>query len=88
MALSQKITSNLWFDSEAEDAARLFYVSVFKNASIGRITRYGEEGFEFNGAQPGTVMTIEFVLEGQKLAKLVLRADKQGHYLSKFTTPE
>jgi predicted 3-demethylubiquinone-9 3-methyltransferase (glyoxalase superfamily) len=87
MALSKKITSNLWFDSEAEDAAR-FYVSVFKNASIGRITRYGEEGFEFNGKQPGTVMTIEFELEGQKLAKLALRADKQGHYLSKFTTPE
>ncbi|WAC13952.1 VOC family protein [Dyadobacter pollutisoli] len=69
MALTQKITSNLWFDSETEDAAR-FYVSVFKNGSIGRITRYGEEGFEFHGKQPGTVMTIEFELEGQKFVGL------------------
>ena len=42
MAL-QKITPCLWFDSEAEDAAR-FYISVFENARIGRISRYGVEG--------------------------------------------
>ncbi|MEO6406808.1 MAG: VOC family protein [Ferruginibacter sp.] len=69
MATMQKITSNLWFDKEAEDAAK-FYTSIFKNSSIGRIARYGKEGFEIHGGKDGTVMTIEFSLEGQNFVAL------------------
>ncbi|MDE2133361.1 MAG: VOC family protein [Alphaproteobacteria bacterium] len=64
-----KITTCLWFDSEAEEAAR-FYVSIFKNASVGRIGRYGTEGREFHGKEPGSVMTVEFELEGHKYLAL------------------
>lgn len=67
MALKpQKIVPCLWFDKEAEAAANL-YVSVFKDARILSTTRYGEEGF---GRQGGTVMTVEFELEGQKFLGL------------------
>jgi predicted 3-demethylubiquinone-9 3-methyltransferase (glyoxalase superfamily) len=54
----KKINPFLWFDSEAEEAAR-FYVGIFKNSKIGRITRYGE-----GGPRPkGSVMTVEFTLD-------------------------
>lgn len=67
MALKpQKIVPCLWFDKEAEAAANL-YVSVFRNARILGTTRYGQEGF---GLQAGTVMTVEFELEGQKFLGL------------------
>lgn len=56
----QKITPCLWFDSQAEEAAK-FYVSIFKNSKIDRITRYGEVG----PGPKGSVMTVEFQLEGQ-----------------------
>ena len=65
----QKIMSCLWFDGQAEEAAR-FYVSIFKNASLGRISRYGTEGREVHGKQAGSVMTVEFELEGQKYLAL------------------
>lgn len=65
----QKITTNLWFDSKAEEAAR-FYTSIFENSSIGRITRYGTEGYEIHGIPEGTVMTVEFQLEGQTFVAL------------------
>lgn len=55
MAIIQKITPNLWFDSEAEEAAK-FYVSIFKNSRIGQIARFGKEGFEFHGKPEGSVM--------------------------------
>ncbi|MBY0099703.1 VOC family protein [Mesobacillus maritimus] len=55
----QKITTNLWFDHEAEEAAK-FYTSIFNNSKINRITRYGNE----------KVMTVEFELEGQKFVGL------------------
>jgi len=64
MATMQKITSNLWFDSEAEEAAN-YYVSIFKNAKIGKISRYGKEGFEIHQRPAGSVLTVEFTLEGQ-----------------------
>ena len=64
MATMQKITSNLWFDSQAEEAAN-YYVSIFKNSRIGRTTYFGKEGFEIHGRPAGSVMTIEFILEGQ-----------------------
>ena len=68
MALS-KITPCLWFDSEAEEAAR-FYVAIFENARIGRISRYGEEDFEFHGRPEGSVMTVEFEIAGQAFTAL------------------
>lgn len=48
MAIVQKITPCLWFDNQAEDAAK-FYVSIFKNSGIETVTRYGKEGFEKHG---------------------------------------
>ena len=47
MAKMQKITSNLWFDNNAEDAAK-YYTSIFNNSKILRISRYGKEGFEIH----------------------------------------
>lgn len=69
MATMQKITSNLWFDTQAEEAAK-FYVSIFKNSSIGRISRFGKEGFDIHKMPEGTVMTVEFTIEGQKFVGL------------------
>ena len=66
---AKKITPCLWFDTHAEEAAT-FYASVFKNSKIGKISRYGKEGFEVHGKKAGTVMTVEFELEGQKFLAL------------------
>lgn len=65
----QKISTNLWFDNQAEEAAR-FYTSIFKNSNIGRITRYGKERHESLGISEGTVMTVQFNLEGQEFIAL------------------
>ena len=65
----QKITPFLWFDHQAEDAAR-FYTSVFKNSKIGRIFRYGEKAAEKTGRPVGSVLTVEFEIEGQKFVAL------------------
>ncbi|MGE7767309.1 VOC family protein [Peribacillus sp. NPDC096540] len=65
----RKITTNLWFDTQAEEAAK-FYVSIFKNSEIGRITHYGKERHEIQGISEGTVMTVEFQLEGQEFIAL------------------
>lgn len=69
MAPPRKITPCLWFDGQAEDAAR-FYVSVFGNARIGRISRFGKEGLEVHGRPDGSVMTVEFEIEGQPFVAL------------------
>lgn len=69
MANLQRITPNLWFDSQAEEAAK-HYVSIFKNATIGRISRYGKEGFEIHQRPAGSVMTVEFTLEDQHFVAL------------------
>jgi predicted 3-demethylubiquinone-9 3-methyltransferase (glyoxalase superfamily) len=61
----QKITPFLWFDGKAEEAAK-FYLSVFKNSRLGRVTRYGDAG---PGAK-GSVMTVSFELEGQQFIAL------------------
>jgi len=55
-----RITPFLWFDRQAEEAAD-FYVSVFPNSRIKAVTRYGEAG----PGPAGTVMTVEFELDGQ-----------------------
>jgi predicted 3-demethylubiquinone-9 3-methyltransferase (glyoxalase superfamily) len=69
MRMSARLTPCLWFDSEAEEAAN-FYVSVFKNSKIGKVSRYGKEGYEVHGRKAGTVMTVEFEIEGQKFLAL------------------
>jgi predicted 3-demethylubiquinone-9 3-methyltransferase (glyoxalase superfamily) len=69
MATIQKITTNLWFNDQAEDAAR-FYTSVFKNSRIGKTTRYGKEGYEIHKMPEGSVMTIEFWLNDQAFVGL------------------
>lgn len=68
-ANEQKITPCLWFDTEAEEAAKA-YVSIFENSRIGRISRYGKEGHEVHGKPAGSVMTVEFEIEGQKFVAL------------------
>ncbi len=65
----QKITPCLWFDDKAEEAAN-FYTSVFKNSKIGKISRYGKEGYEIHGKPEGTVLTVEFELNGQTFTAL------------------
>ena len=69
MAKSPKIAPCLWFDSEAEEAAR-FYTEIFRKSKITAITRYGSAGFEVHHRPAGSVMTVEFELEGQKYTAL------------------
>lgn len=69
MDMIQKITPFLWFDGQAEEAAR-FYVSIFKNSKILNVARYTEAGKQAHGRPPGSVMTVEFQLEGQRFITL------------------
>jgi predicted 3-demethylubiquinone-9 3-methyltransferase (glyoxalase superfamily) len=66
---AQKISPCLWFDTQAEEAAR-FYVSIFKNSRIGKISHYGKAGHEVHGRPAGSVMAVEFDIEGQTFAAL------------------
>jgi predicted 3-demethylubiquinone-9 3-methyltransferase (glyoxalase superfamily) len=75
---TQKITPFLWFDDQAEEAAK-FYVSLFKNSRITSVTRYGAEGKEITGKPKGSVMTVAFRLAGQEFTAL------NGGPLFKFT---
>jgi predicted 3-demethylubiquinone-9 3-methyltransferase (glyoxalase superfamily) len=59
--MKQKITPNLWFDTEAEEAAN-FYISVFKNSRVVDVTHYTENA----PREAGMVMTVEFELDGQR----------------------
>ena len=65
----QKITTFLWFDDKAEEAAK-FYTSLFKNSRIGGVARYDDEGSKAAGRPKGTVMTVNFTLDGQEFAAL------------------
>ncbi len=65
----QKITPFLWFDDQAEEAVK-FYTSVFKHSKIHKITRYDEEAAEATGKPKGSVMTVEFELEGEEFVAL------------------
>lgn len=65
----QKITPFLWFNNQAEEAAR-FYTSIFKKSRIGGDSRYNKEGAKVSGRKAGSVMTVEFELEGQKFIAL------------------
>jgi predicted 3-demethylubiquinone-9 3-methyltransferase (glyoxalase superfamily) len=66
---ASKINPCLWFDTEAEEAAR-FYCSIFKNSKVGTISRYGNEGKEIHGKEAGSVMVVEFELDGERFAAL------------------
>ena len=69
MSSVQRIAPCLWFDRQAEDAAK-HYVSVFRNARIVNVTRYGKAGFDVHHMPAGTVMTVEFELDGQAFTAL------------------
>jgi predicted 3-demethylubiquinone-9 3-methyltransferase (glyoxalase superfamily) len=60
---------NLWFDTQGEEAAR-FYTSVFKDSKLGTIMRYPAVGQEIHGNKAGTVMTVEFEVNGQPFVAL------------------
>ena len=78
MSKTQKITTFLWFDSQAEEAAK-YYVSIFKDSRIVGTTRYDEEASKVAGRPKGSVMTVEFDLDGQRFTAL------NGGPLFKFT---
>ncbi|RYP70680.1 hypothetical protein DL771_005284 [Monosporascus sp. 5C6A] len=63
------LTTCLWFDGQAEEAAN-FYVSVFKNSKITHIQRYSDAGKELHGHEPGTVLIVEFELNGHRFVGL------------------
>ena len=65
----QKVTPCLWFNNQAEDAAK-FYASSFKNSKIEDMTRYGEAGAKVSGRPKGSVMTVTFEIEGQEFVAL------------------
>jgi predicted 3-demethylubiquinone-9 3-methyltransferase (glyoxalase superfamily) len=65
----QKITPFLWFDDQAEEAVK-FYTSTFKNSKTGRVLCYGEEAAKASGRPAGSVLTIEFEIEGRKFVAL------------------
>lgn len=75
------ITPLLWFDDEAEDAAK-FYVSIFENSKIDNVSRYGDAG----PGEPGAVMMVEFALKGQDVMALnggEVGKTPEGHVLQR-----
>jgi predicted 3-demethylubiquinone-9 3-methyltransferase (glyoxalase superfamily) len=69
MSTIQRISPCMWFDSEAEQAAR-FYTGIFKNSRIVTITRYGKAGFETHHRPAGSVMVVVFELDRQEFTAL------------------
>ena len=69
MAVNSRIAPCLWFDTQAEEAAR-FYTGIFKNSRINQTTRSSEAGFETHRKPPGSVLTVEFELDGTKFTAL------------------
>ena len=67
--MKTKISPCLWFDSEAEEAAR-FYTAIFPNSRITDVSHYGEAGQDIHGRSPGSVMTVVFELDGQSFTAL------------------
>jgi predicted 3-demethylubiquinone-9 3-methyltransferase (glyoxalase superfamily) len=63
MLTAQRISPCLWFDDQAEEAVA-FYTSIFKNSRLGTVLRYGHAGKEIHGRPAGSVMSIEFELDG------------------------
>ena len=69
MQRMQRISPCLWFDDQAEAAAR-FYTGIFSNSRIVSVSRYGEAGRDIHGRPPGSVMTVAFELDGQAFTAL------------------
>jgi predicted 3-demethylubiquinone-9 3-methyltransferase (glyoxalase superfamily) len=69
MAVTQRITPCLWFDDQAEDAAK-FYTGIFRGSKITQVSRYGEAGREVHGRPVGSVMVVAFELDGQAFTAL------------------
>jgi predicted 3-demethylubiquinone-9 3-methyltransferase (glyoxalase superfamily) len=69
MPTLQRITPCLWFDHQAEDAAK-HYVAIFPNSRITSVTRYPDEGTEITGGKPGSVMVVAFELDGHTMTGL------------------
>ena len=69
MATLNRLVPCLWFDSEAKEAAD-FYIGIFPNSRIKTITRYGTAGKEVHGREAGSIMTVEFELDGQPFTAL------------------
>lgn len=69
MKMTNRISPCLWFDGQAEEAAR-FYIGIFPNSRITNVSRYGEAGHEIHGRQAGTVMVAAFELDGQPFIAL------------------
>jgi predicted 3-demethylubiquinone-9 3-methyltransferase (glyoxalase superfamily) len=69
MAHAQKISSFLWFDTQAEEAAK-FYVSIFPNSKITATTHYSEAGRDVHHKLPGSVLTVGFELDGEHFTAL------------------
>jgi predicted 3-demethylubiquinone-9 3-methyltransferase (glyoxalase superfamily) len=69
MQLAHTIAPCLWFDDRGEEAAE-FYTAIFPNSKIVTVTRYSEAGQDIHGKEPGSVMTVEFMLNGQPFTAL------------------
>lgn len=69
MATIQKIVPCLWFTDQAEEAAR-YYIDIFPNSTITSITRYPDAGQETHGQAAGSVLTVDFELDGQRFVAL------------------
>jgi len=67
--MQNRISPFLWFDSEAEEAAN-YYVGIFKNSKIVNISHYTEAGQQFHGRPPGSVMVVDFELDGERFRAL------------------
>ena len=67
--MKNRIAPCLWFDGQAEEAAK-FYTGIFKNSKITRIARYSSAGAETHRHEPGSVMVVEFELDGQRVTAL------------------
>lgn len=66
---TDKFTLCLWFDDQAEEAAK-FYTSIFKDGKIGKTRYYSKEGQEFHQHPEGSVMTVDFEVNGLKFTAL------------------
>lgn len=69
MSSLQRVTPCLWFDGKAEEAAE-FYTAIFPNSRIVQTAYYPEAEKERHGGEPGSVLTVEFVLDGQTFIAL------------------
>jgi predicted 3-demethylubiquinone-9 3-methyltransferase (glyoxalase superfamily) len=76
--MKDNMTICLWFDNQAEEAAK-HYTSIFKNSKIEGLSRYGKEGFDIHHQKEGTAMTVSFSINGQSFTAL------NGGPLFKFT---